>query len=64
MIIIEDECCGCAVPGYPCMGSACPNINVKHYICDKCGDEFEKLYYYEGRELCIGCIEESLEVVE
>lgn len=63
MIVIEDECVGCPT-GMGCMGSACPYQNVKHYICDKCDDEFEKIYYYEGRELCLDCIEGLLEVVE
>lgn len=63
MIVIEDECVGCPT-GMGCMGSACPYQNVKHYICDKCDDEFDKLYYYEGRELCLDCIEKLLEVVE
>lgn len=55
----EDECCGCAVPGYPCLGSACPNRNVPHYFCDKCEDEFEpeELYYDDvtDEELCTRC---------
>ena len=63
MVVIEDECIGCS-PGMGCMGSTCPNRNVKHYICDKCDDDVEKLYYYEGRELCLDCIEKRLEVVE
>ena len=52
MITYEDECCGCAVPAYPCMGSACPNRNVKHLYCDECGDDVEKLYKYDGQEIC------------
>ena len=63
MVVIEDECVGCS-PGMGCLGSVCPNQNVKHYICDKCDDDVEKLYYYEGRELCLDCIEQLLEVVE
>lgn len=63
MIIYENECVGCPT-GMGCMGSSCPNRNVKHYICDECKDEFEKIYYYEGKELCLSCIEELLEVVE
>lgn len=62
MIKIINECCDCAVPAYPCLGSACPRRNVPHYYCDKCKDE-ERLYYYEGQELCIGCIEDLLEEV-
>lgn len=60
MIKYEDECCSCAVPGYPCLGSECPNRNVPHYYCDRCGDEVEAedLYIdeYNGGELCFDCI--------
>ena len=59
MIRYENECCGCAVPGYPCMGSACPNINVKHLYCDKCKADCEELYDYDGEELCEDCLLDS-----
>lgn len=57
----ENECVDC---GLPCMGDSCPNRHVKRYYCDKCGEEVEKLYYFDGEELCLDCIEESLEEVE
>ena len=61
----ENECCGCAVPAYPCMGSACPNRRVPHFICDKCGDDVEELYWWDDeKQLCIDCIKENLEKVE
>lgn len=41
MIRYEDECCGCATENYPCLGSACPNINVPYYICDICEEELD-----------------------
>ena len=63
MVMIEDECVGCP-GGMGCLGSACPNRNVKHYICDKCKDDVETLYEFEGEQLCIDCIEERLKVVE
>ena len=44
MIIYKDECCDCAVPGYPCLGDACSNRHVPHIYCDKCGEE---IYYDE-----------------
>lgn len=56
---ITNECCDC---GLPCLGSACPNSHVEHFICDGCGEE-EQLYYFEGEELCIECIKERLEKV-
>jgi hypothetical protein len=57
---IENHCVDC---GLPCWGNSCPHRNVEVFYCDKCKDE-TTLYYFEGRELCIHCIEESLEVVE
>lgn len=62
MVVYENECCDCAVPGYPCRGSACPLRHVPHYYCDECGDETE-LYEYDGEQLCIDCIEKRLEPV-
>lgn len=64
MITYENECCDCAVPGYPCLGSSCPNRHVKRYYCDECGDDVEKLYEFDSEELCLDCIEKRLEVVE
>ena len=64
MIAYEDECCGCAVPAYPCMGSACLNRNVSHLYCDKCDKEVEKLYKCDGEEICIKCLLAEFEVIE
>ena len=64
MITYEDECCGCATPSYPCMGSACPNRSVPHLYCDRCKEEADTLYEYEGEQVCIDCILESLNKVE
>lgn len=64
MVTYENECCDCAVPGYPCIGSSCPNRHVKHYYCDECKDDVEKLYQFDSEELCLDCIEKRLEVVE
>ena len=64
MVIYENECCDCAVPAYPCLGSSCPNRHVKHYYCDECGEDVEKLYEFDDEELCLDCIEKRLEVVE
>lgn len=58
--VYENECVGC---GLPCMGSACPNVNVPHFYCDRCGEE-DTLYHYNGQELCLECIEKELEKVE
>lgn len=63
MITYENECCGCAVPGYPCIGSACPNRNVPHMYCDMCGEEVEKLYKYDGEEICEDCLLSNFESI-
>lgn len=63
MVKYENHCCGCAVPGYPCMGASCPLLKVEVHYCDSCNEETQ-LYHYEGLELCIDCIEERLEKVE
>lgn len=60
---IENNCCECAVPGYPCLGSYCPNRHVPHYYCDECEAE-EQLYHFDGKELCLECIEAKLKKVE
>lgn len=64
MVKYENECCGCATESYPCMGSACPNRNVPHFYCDKCGEDVEELLHYNGEQWCLDCIYESLEKVK
>lgn len=56
----ESECVDC---GLPCKGKSCPYYSVTRYYCDECGEETQ-LYYYDGKELCIDCIEKTLEKVE
>lgn len=63
MVTYENECCGCAVPAYPCMGNSCPNRHVKHLYCDKCKDDVETLYEVDGKELCADCALESFEKI-
>ncbi len=62
MIKYEDNCVDCAVPGYPCIGSSCPNRRVPHYYCDECGFE-DTLYYFDGGQYCLDCIKKNLEKV-
>lgn len=57
---VENECVNCDLP---CIGLGCPYANVVHYYCDNCQEE-ETLYYFDGQELCIHCIETMLEKVE
>jgi hypothetical protein len=49
---IENRCCDCATPGYPCRGSACPLTHLEVHYCDKCGDELDEIYDVDGVELC------------
>ncbi len=55
---IENRCCDCATPGYPCLGSACPLVRVEVYYCDKCGDELDEIYEVDGDDLCENCLKE------
>ena len=63
MITYEDECVGCPTE-MGCMGSACPYRNVPHLYCDKCEEEVEKLYKYDGQEICEECLLKEFEVIE
>lgn len=59
MVREENHCCDCAVPGYPCRGSLCPNRHVEVHYCDKCGCELEDIYEVDGEELCEDCLKEK-----
>ena len=59
----EDECCGCSVPAYTCMGDSCPNRNVPHLYCDKCKEEMDELYETENGQLCAECVLKMFEKV-
>lgn len=60
MLKYEDHCCSCAVPGYPCLGSSCPYVNVPVYYCDECDpgcdEPLENVYEIDGEELCYDCL--------
>ena len=55
---IENECCDCATPAYPCLGNYCPLTHVSHYYCDKCGDEIDldELYKVDNEDICECCL--------
>ena len=59
MIRTESGCVDC---GLPCLHSACPHYEHVVYECDNCEEE-SKLYWFNGKQLCISCIEEQLEEV-
>lgn len=58
MTRVENHCCDCAVPGYPCRGSACPLRRVEVVYCDNCGCELEDddIYDVDDKELCADCV--------
>lgn len=55
---VENHCCDCAVPGYPCQGRLCPRRRVTVHYCDRCGEEIERVYELDGEELCEECRDE------
>ena len=61
MIKVKSNCADC---GLPCIYAACPHYKIVIYECDDCGDEVNKLYHFDGEQLCISCIEKRLERVE
>ena len=60
MVVIEDHCCDCAVPGYPCRGNSCSRRHVEVHYCDRCGFEIpEREIHKDGdKEYCEDCYEE------
>ena len=59
MVRIENHCCECATPGYPCRGDLCPLTRVEVHYCDKCGDELDEIYDVDEKELCEYCLKEK-----
>lgn len=60
MVRIENHCCNCAVPGYPCLGNTCKRRHVEVHYCDKCESELPdgEIYEVDGEELCEDCLKE------
>ena len=52
MIRYENHCCECAVPGYPCEGKSCSQINVPVYYCDFCDNDTCAEYDIDGEHYC------------
>lgn len=57
-VVVNNECCHCAVPGYPCLGDSCTKRNVKTYFCNECKRDYEpeELYVTPDGDLCEECI--------
>ena len=59
MVKVENGCVGCP-PEMGCMGSSCPNRNVKVIYCDCCGEEIcDEVYEVEGEDLCEDCLKDK-----
>ena len=56
MVKYENQCCGCAVPSYPCRGADCSLTKVPVHYCDKCNTELDEIYEVDGEELCEDCL--------
>ena len=55
-----NECCGCAVPAYPCLGDSCSLHHVPRYTCDRCGEDDlseDDITHIDGEDLCNKCYE-------
>ncbi|MEE0264369.1 MAG: hypothetical protein UD936_01980 [Acutalibacteraceae bacterium] len=62
MTRFENQCVNCGM--LPCLGSSCPNRNVRVLNCDDCGQAADKLYVLNGDEICERCLLKGLEVIE
>lgn len=61
MIKVESDCYDC---GLPCLYESCPHYKVVRCTCDKCDSEQDTLYWWDGQQLCLDCIEALLKRVE
>lgn len=61
---IENDCCDCATPGYPCRGELCHRRNAVHIYCDnkECDVDItnETKYFIDDEVYCEECILEVL----
>lgn len=58
MVRLENHCCDCATPAYPCRGALCPLTSVEVHYCDRCDEELDDIYDVEGEELCEDCLKD------
>lgn len=58
---IENHCCDCAVPGYPCRGSSCELRRVPVDYCDSDGCDNNAEYRIDGDDYCEDCANEYLQ---
>lgn len=64
MIKYEDECVGCRGSGMQCRGISCRNRCVKRLYCDECGEDSDRLYIYDGQQICQECLLDLYDFIE
>ena len=55
----ENHCVQCDLP---CIGRACPYVNVEVVICDVC-DELDATYHIDGEDYCEECAKRYMQSV-
>lgn len=55
MIRKQNDCVGCDY----CI--SCGKRHVVHFYCDKCEADVDKLYEYEGEQLCEDCMRDEFD---
>ena len=58
MVYYEDRCCDCTAAAYPC--TFCGLRHYKVVECDCCGEEVDRLFDVDGRQVCIECAKKIL----
>lgn len=52
MIEARNDCVGCDGPCLP----GCSKGKYTALVCDRCGDEVETLFEWEGEQICEDCL--------
>lgn len=61
MLRFENDCVGCPEE-WGCIGDTCRYRHVPTLYCDKCGEESETLYEFDGKDICIDCLEDAVDI--
>ena len=61
MMRIENHCCDCATPAYPCR--RCEKMHTAVFYCDRCGFELDdEAYEVDGDFICLDCLIENFKI--